>query len=151
MNIQISGANCAHLKARIYRLLHCWSPCGRCHVVKSLKFFNVFHPFFAFCVSDFLHIANAIISFSHKLLSLCVIWAFWHTLTHSDDLCSALKFVSKIQWVQSQAESYRHVAFVTLSSELWHLLEFNKFPVWELPFSAWIIDRSNLGLTKEAI
>lgn len=30
------------------------------------------------------------------------------------------------------------------SSESWHLLQFNKFPVWELPFSTWIIDRSNL-------
>lgn len=46
---------------------------------------------------------------------------------------------------------YRQVAFVTLSSELWHLLKFNAFPVWELPFRAWIIDRSNLGLKKKAI
>lgn len=62
---------------------------------------------------------------------------------HVDDLCSALKNMSE-RPCSHRHEVHRRVAFAALSSELWHLLEFNKFPVWELPFSTWIIDRSNL-------
>lgn len=77
---------------------------------------------------------------------LCVIEASWYRFyalvifVQFWNMCQkGNRFMQKV---------HRQVAFVTLSSELWHLLEFNKFPVWELPFSAWIIDASNLGLTE---
>lgn len=72
--------------------------------------------------------------YSYIFLSLHVKQAFWHMIhtllifVQFSNMCQkAIRFRQKV---------HRQVAFVTLSSELWHLLEFNKFPVWELPFSA---------------
>lgn len=61
---------------------------------------------------------------------------FWTDAAHVNDLCSALKNVSE------RHTSHRHKVH-RLSSELRHLLQFDKFPVRELPFSVWIINRSN--------
>lgn len=68
----------------------------------------------------------------------------WHFLTFSaHDLCTALEKCF-YRHFGHRHKVHQWVEVVALSSESWHLLQFNKFPVWELPFSTWIIDRSNL-------
>lgn len=57
-------------------------------------------------------------------------------------------------WPPKYANRFSHTEkgfTVGSSSQMWHLQKFNPFPGRELRFTAWIIDKTHLELTKRAI